>query len=252
MTVLIGVLCENGVVIGADSSATSYFPMGSSGQVRTIEQYYEKIEIIDDQVILAGTGSMGLGQRFYEVVKNSWRGGEFKKLNSAVDYGKRLSVLGINDFQETGLKVGNYGALAAFPTKGTPTLCELSLSDFQPELKTNRLWYVAMGGGQPIADPFLGFIREIFWEEGAPSRQEGVFAVTWVLEHVIDLKPGGVKGPPHIATLFPNSKGIHEARLLSPEEISEHQQSVADAKEHLRGFRENISGKSEAQDIPKP
>ena len=47
MTVIIGVLCKNGVVIGADSSATF-----SIGTLRTIEQPFEqKIQVIDNHVV---------------------------------------------------------------------------------------------------------------------------------------------------------------------------------------------------------
>lgn len=57
MTILVGLLCKEGIVIGADSSATF-----GSAQFRTIEQPTDKIEIIDNQIIVAGTGQIGLGQ----------------------------------------------------------------------------------------------------------------------------------------------------------------------------------------------
>ena len=54
MTILVGLLCKDGIVIGSDSSATF-----GTMQNRTIEQPTDKIEIIDGKVIIAGTGQVG-------------------------------------------------------------------------------------------------------------------------------------------------------------------------------------------------
>ena len=67
MTILIGVLCKDGVVVGTDSSAT--FVAGGFG---TIEQPTKKIDIIDEKIIVAGTGQVGLGQRFSYQIKKAW------------------------------------------------------------------------------------------------------------------------------------------------------------------------------------
>ena len=52
MTAIVGVLCRDGVVIGTDSSATFTY-----GPQRTIEQPTEKLSIVDQSVIVAGTGA---------------------------------------------------------------------------------------------------------------------------------------------------------------------------------------------------
>ena len=38
MTVIVGALCKKGIVIGADSSATSSVPIGRQGNINTVEQ----------------------------------------------------------------------------------------------------------------------------------------------------------------------------------------------------------------------
>lgn len=58
-----------------------------------------------------------------------------------------------------------FGALLAFPCNHIPHLCEFEVGTLQPELKTNKLWYVSMGSGQTIADPFLALMREVFGAE---------------------------------------------------------------------------------------
>ena len=68
MTVLVGVLCSDGLVVGADSIATSSAGMHPLIQVRSDD----KIKIIGGRVIIAGTGAVGLGQRFHAVVQKAW------------------------------------------------------------------------------------------------------------------------------------------------------------------------------------
>jgi 20S proteasome alpha/beta subunit len=245
MTIIVGVLCKDGVVVGADSAATF-----AAGQVRTIEQRTKKMEIVSEHVIVAGSGEVGLTQRFTAVVEAAWKGGAFTK--TPIEVGKYLSAETIKDFLSTNAPRA-LCALVAFPCNGKPLLCEFSVDHFQPELKTERLWYVSLGSGQAIADPFLGFIREVMWHDGLPSTREAAFAVTWTLSHAIKLNPGGINGPIQIATLA-YDKGKLTARELTEEEVELHQQSVDGAIAHLRQYRETLRGNNSASvpDIPKP
>lgn len=246
MTAIVGVACTDGVVIGADSSAT----MGMAPNVHTIEQPTDKIQIIRDQVIVAGTGAVGLGQRFGAVVERLWSDGAAKK-GGAIEAGKLFSAQGIEDFASTHIRPGALGALVAFPCGGKACLCELALADFQPELKDDRFWYVSLGSAQPITDPFLGFIREVFWDDGQPSLAEGIFAVTWTLEQAIALNPGGVNGPIRLAVLQRKGGKEFHARCLDETELEIHRENVQAAKAHLRSFRSQHSPQA-AEQLPIP
>lgn len=181
MTSIVGVLCSDGAVIGTDSVATF-----SAAQFATIEQQTEKLSVIGD-VIVAGTGAVGLSQRFCAIVDNAYTQQKLFARQSPIEVVKALSRTCIEDMAHTYLNPGKLGALIAFPCNNSPQICEFQLQDFQPELKDRRLWYVSMGGAQPITDPFLGFIRRVFWESGQPSVNDAIFAVTWTLQHAIDL-----------------------------------------------------------------
>lgn len=244
MTILVGVYCKDGVVVGTDSAATF-----AAGQTRTIEQATRKIDIVGDHIIVAGTGQVGLGQRFTAVVEKAWTDKTFQK--PALEVGKALAAATIADFGSTSAPK-QYGALVAFPCQQKPILCEFSVEHFQPELKTDRLWYTSMGSAQPITDPFLGFIRDVFWADGLPTCSEAVFAVTWTLSHAIKLNPGGVNGPIQMAVLA-SEKGKYTARLLDPGEIEAHEENVEGAMEHLRKYRDVLAGKNAAAapDVPK-
>lgn len=239
MTAIVGVLCKDGVVIGTDSSATF-----SQGQIRTVEQPFQKIEIIGDHIIVVGSGQVGLGQRFCEIVKNTWNDKGFK--GSPIDVAKSLCRRAIEDFAYTSAPKLAYGALVAFPIESKPYLCEFSIADFQPELKTDRLWYCSMGSTQPITDTFLAFIRDIFWSEGPPRVADAVFSVVWTLDLAIQINPGGVNKPIKIAVLRRDRSGHLMASLLTDDDLAETYQSVDEMKKYLRSFKSQYSPDSSA------
>lgn len=241
MTSIVGVLCSDGVVIGADSAAT----FGTT-QFRTIEQTTEKIDVIGNEVILAGTGFIGLGQRFRDVVQKQWDAGFFSK-RRAIELVKGLSAGGINDFKETAAPKGLYGAIIGFACNKEPYLCEFEIEHFQPEIKEKRLWYESMGSAKVITDPFLALMRKAFWREGPPLVADAIFAVNWALQHAIEVNPGGVNGPIRIGVLE-KVKDRFAARLLSEDESLEHSQNIEAAYEALRGFRERQQ--KQAPDVP--
>ena len=110
-----------------------------------------------------------------------------------------------------------------------------------------------MGSSQPITDPFLALIREVFWEDGPPTIQEAVFAATWALEHAIAVNPGGVNGPPRIAVLENAGKGHYAARVLSDAELDEHRQYIAEAKKTLKDFKKGTQQmQGSAPSLPAP
>lgn len=245
MTALVGIRCKNGVVIGADGSAT--FVHGQHG---TIEQPTKKIEVIDGHVIVAGSGYVGHAQRFCHVVQDLWRGRAFAGKN-AIEIGKMLSQSGLNDFQQTGVTQLDFSALVAFSARDGVSLCELpSVAGFQPEIKMlDDIWWVAAGSGQPILDPLLAFFRSIFWIEGAPTLRGGIFTAVWALLHACEVNPGGINEPISIAVLEETKKG-KLARLLLSEELSEHRSIVRDATEHMASFRDVILGHTGISNVP--
>jgi 20S proteasome alpha/beta subunit len=252
VTVLVGVRCRDGVVIGSDSAATS-----SGGGPGIIEQPTRKIDIVDNALILAGTGALGLGQRFCAQLETLHRasGEKTYRERAPVEVGKMMAAHAVNDFASTGAKAGGYGALVAFKSRKEFHLCEFGSADMQPELKTD-IWYASMGSGQAIADPFLALMRRVFWSQGLPTLADGIFAAVWTLLHTIEVNPGGINGPARIAVLTWDPDKVGEksvARMLTDEELDEHKQSVADAEKHLAGFRDVVGGEvGDAPDVPTP
>ena len=248
MTVVVGIRCTDGVVIGTDSAIT----FGPSAQQLTIEQpYYSKIDILDNHIIVAGTGEIGLGQRFAYEVDKLWRGKSFSG-KSVVEIGALIAQNTLNNFISTHVQPGQYGALAAVPCGKSAELIEFGVATFQPEFKTVDNWYASMGSGQMVADPLRGFVRKVFWGDSPPKRQDGIFAATMVLKMACDMAPSGVAPPIKMAVLAPNGKGQLAASRLSEDELQEHAGSVENALEYFRKYPDHIKETSGGPVPPTP
>lgn len=247
MTAIVGVLCTDGVVIATDSSATFAAPGFS-----TIEQPTEKLKIVADRIIIAGTGQVGLGQRFERIVDRRWQGKHFK--NDPIECAKDLCAETVSDFQSTGATKGQYGALLAFPCAKSFNLCEFSIHDFQPEMKLPypKVWHVSMGSGQMITDPFMALLRQMLWPAAQPNIREGTFAALWAVEHAIECNAGGVNGPARLAVLQKDGSDF-KARLLSEADLAEHRQAIDEVQGAIRGALQGIGkDKGDTVDVPKP
>jgi len=148
VTAIVGIRCKDGVVIGADSSAT----FGDGGGNRFIEQSTrKKIEIIGENIIVAGTGAVGHMQRFSAVTKKWWDSKSFSG-KPEIEIGKMSASAGIADFHQThAMNNLEFAAMVAYPANDQPSLCELpgGRGLFQPEIKkVDDLWFASTGSGQ--------------------------------------------------------------------------------------------------------
>ena len=241
MTVIVGVRCTNGVVVGSDSAMT----FGAGPGMVTIEQQHpNKISIVRERIIVAGTGQTGLGQRFIYEVEKLWENNEIRN-SPTVEIGRKLSEAVVKNFSSTKAPRGEFGALVALPVNNVAELVEIQMSDLQPDVKTGDVWYASMGAGQSIADPLLGFVREAFWRTGAPKNlREGVFASTFVLKLACSMSPFGVAPPLQMAMLYRDreNKGQWTARRLSQPELLEHEESVEGAIQQLGEYGAKLAG----------
>ena len=254
MTILVGVRCTNGVVIGADSMATS-----SAGPQRLMQILSDdKINIIDNTIIIACTGAVGLSQRFYGVVKSAWNPPNkwFQKpCNECI---RDIARATLQDFEHTGVprlppQQGGlqFGSLMAAPLDGAAHLIEFSTTDFQPEIKKDQLHFVSMGSGQILADPFLAFISRVLWSGRAPDVQMGAFGVYWVLSHTIQYAPGGVGHPIKIAILK-KEKGEWVARSVEGNELQEPEQHVAEIEKLIAEYPKASIEAAKGSPPPQP
>jgi hypothetical protein len=230
VTIIVGVKCTDGVVIGADSMATS-----SAGPHRLIQIISnDKINIVGGKIIIACTGSVGLSQRFHGVVKAAWDPPKKLFQKPMAECLREVARATLQDFDQTGVprlppQQGGlqFGALMGVVLDGTSQLIEFGSLDFQPEIRKDNLHFVSMGSGQVLADPFLAFVSRVLWGGQPPDDRMGSFGLYWVLSHTIQYAPGGVGRPIKIAVLK-RGKGDWTARSVEGDDLQEPEQHVAE------------------------
>ena len=252
MTLIVGIKCTEGIVVGADGAAT----LGNATGTRTVIQPVNKLHILQDRIVMGVSGQVGLGQLYCDRVEGLWRDNELgtkvtlsevqRKLCGAIQQ-DAIPAIGRAAASIPFLGQGGAFALAstkslvALPVGGPTGRSELIQCDHdgQAEAATDDLPYVAIGSGQTIADPHLALLRRVFWPDKLPNVADGIFAVMWTLLHAIQVNPGGVAEPIQLAVLE-RSKGKElRARELSKQSVEEHRQHVKDAEEHLRSFSDS-------------
>lgn len=249
------------MVIGADSAAT----LGALGQ-HTVRQHCTKVEVVDGKVLVAVSGPVGLGQRLTGEVEQAWTKGEFASAESwqvmdrlrqkffphlevefkAAEMAQH--VVGGAVAQESVLS----HTLVAMRVKNEPRLYQFNHQG-APEEAKESLPFVCIGSGQLVADPFMAFIKGLFWEEGKfPSLPQGEFATVWTIEQAISVATGGLAEPVHIYRLAKEDSSW-KARELEDAEFGEHREAIGKAREALQKFRGEFEPlEQEASPPPKP
>lgn len=247
MTLIIGILCEQGVVMAADGAALLAFP----GSPVTVRQPVHKLRIIQRKAILGVSGHVGLAQRFESAIDALLKGPALHSpgmacIGAGVETGKalkehiypemRLAQMSVRVVPEGGRGVVSQ-SLLAIAVKGDPCLIEFDLNGAS-EVKTPDLWFTSVGTGSPIADPLLAFMRNVYdWKDGRiPTLSQGRFLATWVMKHAILTDPGGVADPRQVAVLAkaPGQRNVWRARILTDDELGEPEQMCEHAEGALR------------------
>lgn len=268
MTLLVGILCSNGVVMASDRQVTH----GALG-LRTVGHPGTKIHVLEEEAgnaprTLFGTsGSVGLGQQFEEILKVSrarMRGEKYGLVS--VELQKRLRdpmAAAANAAQAMVPIVGHQaaqpgalcGALLATTFADGLKLIEISPSGGF-EYLTRDVPFVCMGSGKQNADPMLRFFWAILWPEQLPSVQEGILAAHLTITTVTELRTEGVGMGLDVFTIQPgrDSKGKESliAAQVEKEKTAEHDSFHVSIREAIKGVRDKLAGVAPPEGAPPP
>ncbi len=73
----------------------------------------------------------------------------------------------------------------AAPDSCPHQILAFSRPECQPQYFDHRKPFVAIGSGRRTAEPFLEFLRDVFWKEELPSIAEALVYVGWALMHTV-------------------------------------------------------------------
>jgi 20S proteasome alpha/beta subunit len=256
MTLIVGILCADGVVVAADGAAT----YGVMGQM-TVKQPVKKLDILSGSIIVGVSGPVGMGQRYTGEIARLWDQKKFKgndqpdqtmtKIREAMIpiIKEELSMAQAAQPLLGNIAVQGFvsSTLVAMPVDKKPCLFQFNHQG-SPEQATTKLPFVAIGSGQMTADPFLAFIRRLLWKDTHPSLAHGIFAAQWTVHHAITTSPGGVAGPIQIAILDKDCK----ARELTDGELEEQVRCIGAMEDAMHAAARNVIAPEQAGPAPAP
>lgn len=241
MTLIVGIKCSDGVVVGADGAAT----LGTIAE-NTVQQPVRKLFGVDGELIVGVAGQVAFSQLYKSEIQKLSKAQFLKKPDKALtsirdavwpqlekEWKAATATSGI--LGQAALRSVMSQAVVAMPILDEPSLFQFSHQCTFEEATTD-LPFIAIGSGQKLADPFLAFLRRIFWPGKLPLLSDGILATLWTLEQAIRTNTGGVSDPIQIMTLSKvNSKWT--AVELTTEDLGEHRQNISDAERALANYK---------------
>jgi 20S proteasome alpha/beta subunit len=259
VTLLVGILCQDGVVMASDSAATMGATLG--------QQSFRKVHRLNEHMLFSGTGAVGIAQLISNKLLKMWNDKELNKgtPEAVMDrIGQSIGELVRPYHQSAGLARpigGDPGpslckTLVALPVRESPQLFSFDYNG-APERVTLQVPFIAMGSGQSIADPFLAFLKRLLWDKSAPTMAEGKLVAVWTIDHVRRTNTGGVGGGIQLGLLQAKNGKVPEVEMLSDIDISEHEQRVGSAEKALIAELKDIRADpslfgAPTADIPAP
>jgi 20S proteasome alpha/beta subunit len=242
MTVVVAILCTDGVVIASDSMITN-----SMGSIGTTETKGTKIYDVKNHVF-AFAGDQALADRFRAVLEHGISP-NISQSQFPIDYAITATRILIGHFTSTSLNLPiNLSSVIAFIHSGDHH-CAIFNVDMQPRfLDTKHYWFV-FGSGKQFADPFLAFLTGIFCV-GQPSISTGKFIATWAVQHAIETNTGGVNGPIQMYVLAKEQDSSHSITEMCQQDIDDQYQAIEDARAALVEWRDQMSGELQDENLP--
>jgi hypothetical protein len=249
MTLIVGIKCEGGVVLGADGVATRVDSDRRSTVQLSVKQ---KIRVLESKVIAVGVaGEGGLGRRIQD---------EFDITHKLDQLASQSKFLGFHSIREVVMAqvreewsiaaqaerlYGNtvrddvgVDVLAAAVIGGEANLVHVNRRGAGATVDDDVPW-ITLGSGQVTADPFLAFLQRIFWPDRLPIMAEGRLSAIWTLDHAIKLNRS-VGGQPQVVVLE-KQDGAWATRELQKSDIELHRQNIAGAEQVLANYQYHLA-----------
>ena len=244
MTVVVGIYCSDGIVIAADSALTI------AGIVE--QEYHKKIACILPHLFVGFAGDLGFAQRFRQVLKDVWSHANGQTVESH-EIIKAFCQGGISEFLSTQRSDAKIevpsGFIVGFARNDSHHLAVFPLGGFQPIVINDNLPFFSIGSGHFITNPFLTFIKSVFWKDApTPAVSVGIFSAIMALKLAVKVNAGGINEPIHVGVMEIKD-GDYVCRMLHEDEISLHQANYQEALEHFASYN-HVFDRTNVADAP--
>ena len=239
MTVLVGILANDGVAIAADRQVT----VGHVGLPML------KIAPIGGDSLVASSGSLALGQKIrtvFETHHAELKAHPYAEHLPAIEQAIRVVVTPMLQMAEKtryvipGAETNALACtLACIPFSDGLRLCHVDWDGSIYCLNEN-LPYVTAGSGKINADPFIRFIWDVFWPEPGrlPPLREAIFAAYWTVQMNIEYQSTGVGIGVDVWTVHRNADGTYAAAETDRARLEPSGMFIESMKQAMRAQRD--------------
>jgi 20S proteasome alpha/beta subunit len=242
MTLLVGICCDEGIVLAADQQA-SRAPAGGSP---TVGSPMTKITEIKERRALFGfSGYTGLGHQLGAAIE------------AVLDL-TQTQIQAVAVLQQAArgviipaMQVANI-ARSIIPNAQMEAICGsflatrfadgLQLFEISPQGgfdPISAINWACIGSGQPNADPFMSFLWNVFWADRSPNLQEAIVTAYWAAKTTIESRAPGV-GYDVDVFILSEAGGAFGTSQLSRAELDESEDFIQRAKSAMQSFRDQI------------
>lgn len=255
MTLLVGIICPDGAVIASDKQASH----GAFGTM-TVTQSTTKITPIENDILFASSGPIGLGQQIADAIDQDSNNIHLDNYHQYAPKGQqKIRELMHPSWQMAAVATPVIGSAAQADAMCGCLLAAafrdgIKLIEISPqggwEYLTDNIPFVCIGSGKANADPFLRYLRSVFFQDQSPNLNEAVLAAYWTVQACIDAGTTGVGMGVDVFVLDATGKKP-EARQLDEADLAEAKSFVQEAEDAWRTLRDRIRGQG-ADASPPP
>lgn len=260
MTILVGILCEDGAIVASDGMCSM-----NLGPTPFVGMSNTKTHIINNRIIAACAGNDNYMTLFVNFLRSNFaKLSQSHEENSSSDIQNLINELGaqfahklistikayppelvqshLSNIQANGLE---FEAILALPFKNHHYICHYDNRLNANLLRENGLWHAILGTGYLVATPSIHLVKKILNIRTTPKIDKGSVLAYWTVNHAIEVSSGGIGGDITTAIL---QKIDNQYTAAIENRVSEHKEIIDDMYKHIWSYE---SGKSSSEQIPK-
>jgi hypothetical protein len=258
MTILVSALCEDGLVIGADSMASL-----NLGNTNFVGVDNNKITTIDNTLIIACAGDDNLMSKFINFLNISYNSIREECKNDKDIYslpqkiGLQFAHYLVNHLQQMPTLLNqqilnkiategfNFSAILGFTLNdNNHYLCKYDNRLIPTIIRNDGIWHIIQGSGQLVAEPSMHLVKKLLNIKRKPTVNEASTLVYWTIQHAIEVSSGGIGGDIKIKIL----KKDNNIYTITDGDIVEHKIAIDGLYTHIHQYKFNLT---DSKDIPQ-
>jgi 20S proteasome alpha/beta subunit len=225
----------------------------------TVTQSTTKITQIENDILFASSGPIGLGQQIADAIDADSNHIHLETYHQYAPKGQQkiralmhpawvMAAAAAPVIGGAAQADAMCGCLLAATFRDGFKLIEISPQGGW-EYLTENIPFVCIGSGKFNADPFLRYLRSVFFQDLSPNLNEAVLAAYWTVQACIDAGTNGVGMGVDVFVLDATGKKP-VARQLDEADLAEAKSFVKEAEDAWRDLRDRIRGKGTDASAP--